>query len=95
MIIAATVVVLLVICAALQLNHPVGNSLTQTAAITKVKADREVAHYLKALPQGIVDVDHEENGIYFIHVYEVKDGHTATFNWYTVDKKTGSMKKEF
>jgi len=28
-------------------------------------------------------------------VYEIKDGNTATFNWYNVDKNTGKITAEF
>jgi hypothetical protein len=47
-----------------------------------------------------VALDRKEGGTYFVHVYEEvpDDGassHTATFNWYDVDEKTGKIKPEF
>ncbi len=54
-----------------------------------------VVDYLRRVPHGIVDVDHEEADAYFVHVYEVVDGHTATFNWFTVDKVTGIAEADF
>lgn len=69
--------------------------VSEDEATLIVKTQPEVVEYLKIVPQGKVDIDHEENGAYVIHVYEVKDNHTATFNWYTIDKATGSVKKEF
>lgn len=63
--------------------------------VAKVKSRSEVQDFLKRVPDGIVEVDNELDSEYNIHVYEIKDGHTATFNWYRVDKKTGEVKKEF
>ncbi len=41
-----------------------------------------------------MDINNIEASEYFVHVYETKDGHTATFNWYKVDNKTGSIISE-
>lgn len=71
-----------------------GNFLKEEA-ITKVKALPEVIDYLKNVPNGLVSVNGEEDNIYMVQVYEIKDGHTATFNWYKVNKTTGDVKKEF
>lgn len=64
-------------------------------AVAKVKALPEVIDYLKRVPGGLVLVNGEEDNVYMVQVYEIKDGHTATFNWYQVDKTTGEVKKEF
>ena len=69
--------------------------ITQQQAVAKVKALPQVQEYLKVVPNGKVEVDNEIEGNYNVHVYEVKDGHTATFNWYGVNKTTGEIKKEF
>lgn len=47
-----------------------------------------------------VDIDHSKGVLSTIHVYEsVKDNgvgaHTATFNWYTIDRCTGEIKCSF
>lgn len=49
-----------------------------------------------------VEVDSETSTTYSIHVYEIVidnkatgEGHTATFNWYDVDKITGAVTKMF
>lgn len=55
----------------------------------------EVLEYLKNVPNGKIEVDNENEGKYNVHVYEVKNGHTATFNWYTVDIKTGKPIAQF
>lgn len=57
----------------------------------------EVKSYLSQVPNAKVELDHEEKetNSYIIHVYEIKNGHTATFNWYTIDKTTGKITKEF
>ncbi len=69
--------------------------ITQQQAVTKVKALPQVQEYLKVVPNGKVEVDNEIEGDYNVHVYEVKDGHTATFNWYRVSIKSGEVKSEF
>ena len=61
----------------------------------KVRALPEVVDYLKRVPNGKVEVNGEEDDMYMVQVYEIKDGHTATFNWYTVNKTTGAVKTEF
>lgn len=70
------------------------NKSARNAAIAKISALPEVREYLRAVPTGIVALDHEdkETNSYLIHVYEIKDGHTATFNWYEVDKTTAEVR---
>src|SRR3990170_5108193 len=66
-------------------------------AVEKVKSRKEVIDYLKRVPNAIIQAQSTtgEEDSYRIQVYEVKDGHTATFNWYTVDKKTVEVVAEF
>lgn len=64
-------------------------------AVAKVKALPEVKDYLKRVSSGLVAINGEVDNSYLIQVYEIKNDHTATFNWYKVDKKTGEIKKEF
>ena len=66
-------------------------------AVEKVKSRKEVIAYLKRVPNAIIQAQSttDEEDSYRIQVYEVKDGHTATFNWYNVDKKTGEVVAEF
>lgn len=73
-------------------NKNAGNT-----AIAKVSALPEVSEYLRSVPSGRVVLDHEdrETNSYIIHVFEVVNNHTATFNWYSVDKATGSITKDF
>ncbi|MBI4039860.1 hypothetical protein HY389_00710, partial [Candidatus Daviesbacteria bacterium] len=60
-----------------------------------VKKLPEVQDYLKGVPSGKVEVDNESEGEYNVHVYEIKNGHTATFNWYLVSIKDGKVKEQF
>lgn len=69
--------------------------ISKEEAVAKVKSISEVVAYLKRVPNGLISVNGEEDDAYLIQVYEVKNGHTATFNWYVVDKATGEAKKEF
>lgn len=71
------------------------SQITEDEAITKVKSLPEVVDYLKRVPNGLVSVNGEEDNAYMVQVYEFKNGHTATFNWYNVDKTTGKVEKEF
>ncbi len=71
------------------------SQITENEAIAKVKSLPEVTDYLKRVPNGLVLVNGKEDDAYLIQVYEVKDGHTATFNWYNVDKTTGSVERQF
>ncbi|MBI4036567.1 hypothetical protein HY386_01675 [Candidatus Daviesbacteria bacterium] len=52
-----------------------------------------MVQYLKDVPKGQVLVDHEDKEIssYVIQVFEVKNGHTATFGWFSVDQKSGTV----
>lgn len=72
-----------------------GEIFTKEQAIAKVKALPEVIDYLKRIPNGLILVNGENSSAYFIQVYEFKDGHTATFNWYNVFKTTGIIEKQF
>lgn len=69
--------------------------ISKEKAVTRVKALPEVLDYLKRVHNGQVMVNGEENNTYMVQVYEFKDNHTATFNWYSVNKTTGEVKKEF
>ena len=69
--------------------------ISRNLAIENVKKLPEVQDYLKRVPNGKVEVDNELEGEYNVHVYEVKDGHTATFNWYRVSIKSGKVSSEF
>lgn len=55
----------------------------------------EVLEYLKNVPNGKIEVDNKSEGEYNVHVYEFKNGHTATFNWYRVSMKDGKVKEQF
>ena len=79
----------------LQFANTTSGKLTNEKAVVRVRAFSEVVNYLKRIPNGLVEVNGEDDTNYMVQVYEIKDGHTATFNWYTVDKTTGEVKKEF
>ncbi|MBI2646301.1 MAG: hypothetical protein HYW85_04625 [Deltaproteobacteria bacterium] len=69
--------------------------LTEKKAVAKVKALPAVVEYLKRVPEGRIEVNGEEESEFHVQVYEMKDNHTATFNWYSVDKTTGEVKELF
>ena len=72
-----------------------GSGLTEKKAVVKVKALPAVVEYLKRVPEGRVEMNGEEENEFHVQVYEIKDNHTATFNWYSVDKTTGEIKELF
>ena len=73
----------------------VGSSkISRNRALENVKKLPEVQDYLKRVPSGKVEVDNEEEGEYNVHVYEVKNDHTATFNWYKVSIKNGEVSEK-
>lgn len=69
--------------------------ISRQLAVENVKKLPEVQEYLKNVPNAKVEVDNELEGEYNVHVYEIKDGHTATFNWYSVSIKSGEVRSEF
>ena len=75
----------------------VKQTISPNEALAKVRELAEVKSYLVQIPNARIEVDStdEETNTYLVHVYEIKNGHTATFNWYTVDKKTGEITAEF
>lgn len=86
---------LLYMLKSLQFTDADNGALSKEDAIAKVKALPEVIDYLKRVPNGLVLVNGEEDNIYMVQVYEFKNGQTATFNWYNVDKSTGATEKQF
>lgn len=43
----------------------------------------------------VIEVDHQDSVNYIVHVYEIIADHTATHNWYDVNKVTGEVKSQF
>lgn len=78
-----------------QLSEIGSTKISRQLAIENVKKLPEVQEFLKNVPNGKVEVDNELEGEYNVHVYEVKDRHTATFNWYRVSIKSGEVRPEF
>lgn len=78
-----------------QLEQVASTKISRELAVENVKKLPEVQEYLKNVPNAKVEVDNELEGEYNVHVYEIKDGHTATFNWYRVSIKSGEIRPEF
>lgn len=71
------------------------NMISENQAIANVKALPEVIAYLKRVPNGLVAVNGGEENAHMVQVYEVINGHTATFNWYNVNKQSGEVTPQF
>lgn len=79
-------------------------AIDERQAVELVKNLPEVKEYLNSsFPSGnnvVINIDHSKGALSTIHVYEsVKDNgvgaHSATFNWYTIDRCTGEIKCSF
>jgi len=79
-----------------------GSNKMEQETLQKIKTLPEVAAFVTELEQhgkkASFRVDDQENE-WSVQVYEIvaRDGesHTATFNWYRVNKKSGAVDKEF
>lgn len=72
--------------------------LTDSARATDaVLALPEVQEYITGGPARVVQAESPplESEPWSIHVFEILSDHTATFNWYEVDQKTGEVKSLF
>lgn len=89
--------ILLILAITAVIGFSFWNKGARNTAVAKVSALPEVVEYLRTVPSGRVVLDHEdrETNSYIIHVYEIIDNHTATFNWYTVDKTTLAITDDF
>lgn len=89
--------ILLILAITAVIGFSFWNKGARNTAVAKVSALPEVSEYLRSVPSGRVVLDHEdrETNSYVIHVFEVVDNHTATFNWYTVDKTTLAITNDF
>jgi hypothetical protein len=78
----------------------VGGGITPDEAIALVRNRPEVQEWLSAGPKNAhIEYDHAEGDDYVIHVYEVVydegAGHTATFDWYYVNRDRGAIRAVF
>ncbi|MBN8662720.1 MAG: hypothetical protein J0M35_20295 [Candidatus Obscuribacter phosphatis] len=74
--------------------------LTANQALKLVESRKEVQDFLAqfrrprqgatAESKPVIDVERDGN-IWNVHVYESLPDHTATFNWYSVDRLTGKI----
>ncbi len=69
--------------------------ITKLQAENLVKNLSEVRLYLIDGPNRIVETTGPNDYQWLVHVYEIVDDHTTTFNWYEVSQKTGKITKTF
>src|SRR3990167_213289 len=77
-IIALVAVVFIVVIKTIKpskLPATISSSFGASQAVEKVKSLGEVQEFLKIVPKGIVEMDHEDEATdsYVVHVYEIKD----------------------
>jgi hypothetical protein len=65
------------------------------AAITEDQAIEIVRKKVTSKVKMTYAIDHIEDNKYVVHVYEDMVDHTATYNWYYVDIKTGEVTAMF
>jgi hypothetical protein len=95
---------LIILFAGTGCRRPSGSAwiATPDQAVIRVSEDAAVAAWIAEVkrqsPQNraVIDIDSEDALAYIVHVYEiVQDGedmsHTATFGWYEVSKKAGTV----
>lgn len=70
-------------------------TINQSEAIRIVRDLPEVRSFLLETNGLVVAENRPKDNEYLIHVFEIKDNHTATFNWYRINQKTGEVTKEF
>jgi hypothetical protein len=88
-------------------GRKLAGAITEARALAIVSARPEVKKFLLALKNtkikgssAHVEFDRKEGTDLVVHVYEyvpddAESGHTATFNWYHVNAKTGKVSAEF
>lgn len=81
--------------------------MTEAKAVALVSARADVKKFLREIKNSKikgssaqVEFDRKEGNDFVVHVYEyvpddAESGHTATFNWYHVNAKTGKVSTEF
>lgn len=71
--------------------------ISKEDAVNMVLGLPEVKNYLNRVKNSKVEYSHDSSDgkKLVIHVYELLSDHTATFNWYDVDKVTRQITKEF
>ncbi len=83
--------------------------LTQADALKTIANRPEVKEWKLAVTNAAkkgravtahIEIDRKEGEAYVVHVFEVvpddaATSHTATFNWYYVNERSGSIRKEF
>jgi len=85
-------------CAPVATPTELRQDISQEAAIAAVRALPEVQAFERTLAEAgaAAHIDAQaEDTQWLVQVYEVRDGHTATFNWYRVNKETGEVAPEF
>lgn len=70
--------------------------ITEDDAAKMVREREEVQAYMNRMPANSVHIATTDRETYYlVQIYETKDMHTNTFNWYEVDKKTGEITPTF
>lgn len=74
-----------------------GGEITKEEAVNIVLSLSEVNDYVSRVKNSRVEYSHDSSDgqKIIVHVYEQLPDHTATFNWFNVDKATKQVTKEF
>jgi len=68
----------------------------EQTAISLVRQRPDVQQWLQLIEEkspvtAVITLDSKTDMVYTVHVYEDLPDHTATFNWYDVDKTSGEI----
>ncbi len=71
------------------------SEITEVVALAKIRELLEVKDWEARVTQSNgttrIVIDSQDSNYYSVHVYEDMSDHVATFNWYSIDKKTGDI----
>lgn len=64
-------------------------------ALKLIGEQDEVKNYIKEVPNAKILIDHfdQDANSYVIQIFEIKNGHTNTFNWYEINIQNGKIKQ--
>ena len=78
-------------------NRNINQALTEEDAAGIVSNLPEISALLVKYPHYLIETEvlDQNTNAWKVHVYEIVEDHTATYNWYNVDVDTGKVDQEF
>jgi hypothetical protein len=73
------------------INEKTDRAINLVTTLPEVQKWQELIDSTDNSGKAIIEVDSRDEDIYTVHVYELKDNNTATFNWYLVDLESDQI----